>query len=55
VAGRIEAVEHEGPRARVRVGGVVAEVPAVEAAALVVGQPAWATFAVADAHALSRS
>jgi ABC-type sulfate/molybdate transport systems ATPase subunit len=52
VAGPIDGVEDEGPRARVRVGAVVAEVPAQQAAGLTHGQPAWATFALADAHAL---
>jgi ABC-type sulfate/molybdate transport systems ATPase subunit len=52
VAGTIDGVEDEGPRARVRVGAVVAEVPAQQAAGLTHGQPAWATFALADAHAL---
>jgi ABC-type sulfate/molybdate transport systems ATPase subunit len=52
VAGTIDGVEHEGPRARVRVGSVVAEVPAAQAAELRHGQPAWATFAAADAHVL---
>jgi molybdate transport system ATP-binding protein len=53
VAGAIDAVEHEGPRARVRVAGVVAEVGAEQAAGLAVGQQAWATFAPADAHRLA--
>jgi ABC-type sulfate/molybdate transport systems ATPase subunit len=52
VAGTIEGIEDEGPRARVRVAGVVAEVPAQQAAALRHGEAAWATFAAADAHAL---
>jgi ABC-type sulfate/molybdate transport systems ATPase subunit len=52
VPGVVEGVEDEGPRARVRVGGVVAEVPAAEAAALVRGARAWAAFAAADAHVL---
>jgi ABC-type sulfate/molybdate transport systems ATPase subunit len=47
VPGRIEAIEDEGPRARVRVGGVVAEVPAPDAQRLVVGARAWAAFDVA--------
>ncbi|WP_445150405.1 ABC transporter ATP-binding protein [Baekduia sp. Peel2402] len=50
VEGLVEAIEDEGPRARVRVGGVVAEVPAPEAARLAVGARAWATFARSDAH-----
>jgi ABC-type sulfate/molybdate transport systems ATPase subunit len=52
VGGTVEAVEDEGPRARVRVGGVVAEVPAAEAVHLARGARAWATFAAADAHVL---
>ncbi|HWI72674.1 MAG TPA: ABC transporter ATP-binding protein [Baekduia sp.] len=52
VAGLIEGIEDEGPRARVRVGGVVAEVAAPEAARLERGARAWATFAAADAHVL---
>jgi ABC-type sulfate/molybdate transport systems ATPase subunit len=52
VEGVVEAIEDEGPRARVRVGGVVAEVPAADAARLALGARAWATFARADAHAM---
>jgi molybdate transport system ATP-binding protein len=52
VPGLVDAVEDEGPRARVRVGGVVAEVPAAQAAGLTRGDRAWATFARADAHVL---
>jgi ABC-type sulfate/molybdate transport systems ATPase subunit len=52
VAGTIDGIEDEGPRARVRVAGVTAEVPAAQAAALRHGEPAWATFAAADAHPL---
>jgi ABC-type sulfate/molybdate transport systems ATPase subunit len=52
VAGTIDGVEDEGPRARVRVGAVVAEVPAEQAARLAHGEPAWATFHARDAHAL---
>jgi hypothetical protein len=37
----------------VRIGAVIAEVPARQAADLTHGQPAWATFALADAHALT--
>lgn len=53
VAGTIDGVEDEGPRARVHVGGVVAEVPAAQAADLTHGERAWAVFALADAHALA--
>ncbi|WCB94079.1 Sulfate/thiosulfate import ATP-binding protein CysA [Baekduia alba] len=53
VQGTIDGVEDEGPRARVRVGGLVAEVPAAQAASLSHGEPAWATFARADAHTLA--
>jgi ABC-type sulfate/molybdate transport systems ATPase subunit len=52
VGGVVEGVEDEGPRSRVRVGGVVAEVPAAQAAQLERGARAWATFAAADAHVL---
>jgi ABC-type sulfate/molybdate transport systems ATPase subunit len=52
VGGVVEGVEDEGPRSHVRVGGVVAEVPAEEAARLERGARAWATFAAADAHRL---
>jgi ABC-type sulfate/molybdate transport systems ATPase subunit len=52
VRGLVEGVEDEGPRARVRVGGIVAEVPAAQAAGLARGDRAWATFARADAHVL---
>jgi ABC-type sulfate/molybdate transport systems ATPase subunit len=52
VAGTIDGVEDEGPRARVRVGRVVAEVPAAQAATLTLGERAWAMFAAADTHAL---
>jgi ABC-type sulfate/molybdate transport systems ATPase subunit len=52
MAGVIDGVEHAGPRARVRLGAVTADIPAGDAAGLVRGQPAWATFAAADAHVL---
>ena len=52
VGGVVEGVEDEGPRSRVRVGGVVAEVPGEQAAQLERGARAWATFAAADAHVL---
>jgi len=55
VAGAIESVEDEGPRAHVRLGAIVAEVPAAQAAQLARGQRAWATFAAADAHVLGPS
>jgi molybdate transport system ATP-binding protein len=47
VPGVVEAIEDEGPRARVRVGGVVAEVPTADAQLLVLGARAWAAFDVA--------
>ncbi|HWH95038.1 MAG TPA: ABC transporter ATP-binding protein [Baekduia sp.] len=50
VAGTIDGVEDEGPRARVRLGSIVAEVGAEQAATLAHGQRAWAMFRAADAH-----
>jgi len=50
VPGLIEAIEDEGPRARVRVGGLVAEVPTSDATHLVIGARAWAAFD--DAHVI---
>ena len=52
VAGIIEGVDRQGPRARVRLGPVTADVPVAEAAGLERGRHAWATFAAADAHVL---
>jgi molybdate transport system ATP-binding protein len=50
VGGTIDGVEHEGPRARVRLGALVAEVPAAQAATLAHGQRAWATYRADDTH-----
>jgi molybdate transport system ATP-binding protein len=52
VAGAIEGIDRQGPRARVRLGAVTADVPAGAAAGLERGRQAWATFAAADAHVL---
>jgi ABC-type sulfate/molybdate transport systems ATPase subunit len=54
VGGAIAGIEPEGPRARVRLGDVTAEVPAEQAATLQRGQPAWAVYDPADAHPLQR-
>jgi molybdate transport system ATP-binding protein len=52
VAGTIDGVEREGPRARVRLGAVTADMPVQDAVELRRGQHAWATFAAPDAHVL---
>jgi molybdate transport system ATP-binding protein len=52
VPGIVEGIDVDGPRARVRVGAIVAEVPAADAARLTRGQPAWAVIARADASIL---
>ncbi|HEV7754109.1 MAG TPA: ABC transporter ATP-binding protein [Baekduia sp.] len=52
VAGVIEGVDRQGPRARVRLGAVTADMPVGEVAGLERGRNAWATFAAADAHVL---
>jgi ABC-type sulfate/molybdate transport systems ATPase subunit len=52
VAGTIAGIEAEGPRARVRLGDLTAEVPAAQGAALARGQAAWAVYDPADAHPL---
>jgi ABC-type sulfate/molybdate transport systems ATPase subunit len=52
VPGTIDGIEHEGPRARVRLGAVIADVPAEAAVGLERGQRGWAAFAAADAHVL---
>ncbi|MCW3004773.1 MAG: transporter ATP-binding protein [Conexibacter sp.] len=52
VPGTIDGVDRDGPRVRVRLGAVTAEMPVDEAVGLERGQHAWATFAAGDAHVL---